>query len=94
MANNRMALVCSICVEQDDAKEKANPSVFWLAKRMRDGYYAPDDHAAALNEWFDQHSHATESQDHFSLHYQIQPPNYDIGTGFAGLLDGQLRARR
>jgi len=95
MANNRMCIVCTICAEQPDELEKDNPCMFWLAKRFLSGYmiYAEWKLDDKLDAWFQKHSHIDlRSQDHFLLHFQTQPPNYDIGTGILGLMRGKLGA--
>jgi hypothetical protein len=77
MANNRMYIECTGC-------EK--PDLFYLAKRMKDGYYGPERDPSG---WFDKHKHCGGSHDHFKLSYEC-PENYD--TDLASLIAGKLNS--
>lgn len=67
MANNRMYIECTGCAE---------PDVFYLAKRMQEGYYGPN--TLDTYHWFDKHRHCGGDHDHFRIIYQ-HPENYDLG---------------
>jgi hypothetical protein len=81
MANNRMFIECTGCTE---------PDLFYLGKRMVDGYYnGADIKADAHCNWFDKHKYCGGTHDHFKLVYQ-HPENYDLG-GVLAILNEKLK---
>ena len=82
MANNRMYLECIGCEEAD---------LFYLAKRMRDGYYPSPKgiDGNRMANWFDKHKFCGGTEDHFRVYYECSP-NYDAGGGVAAILEQKL----
>ena len=75
MANNRLFIECVGCEEKD---------LFYLAKRLGDGYYGSPD-SDAMCDWFDKHKFCGGTEDHFRLYYECMP-NYDAG-GIEAILE-------
>ena len=78
MANNRMHLVCMLCLEDESIDwrdchvcvEKYYPSMGWMAAD-------PVDFGERLNHFFEDHHHRTTFGDEFRLTYESV-----IGVGF------------
>jgi len=81
MANNRMYIECTGCERSD---------LFYLGKRMMDGYYGPTSPVKPdFEDWADKHKHCGGTHDHFRIVYQHEP-NYDMG-GVVAILREKLR---
>ena len=82
MANNRLYLECVGCQDKD---------LFYLAKRMRDGYYTSSNgiDSEALSTWFDKHKSCGGTEDHFRLYYECMP-NYDASGGIQAIIDQKI----